>query len=166
MLCSLPLPSQKGQLINPAFDAGKHFAKTFPKIFDSILNSDFINYFGAKTANKSTNNSENNGTNSVTKDETMNNTLNFMRGIMDECTHLANFSVPVDPELAIVINATHDGYVPRQSVQPLPDIWPGSEVRYVDGGHVSAILFNTNVFRFVSILVLIFRFFESMFDCI
>lgn len=81
----------------------------------------------------------------------MTNTLDFMRGIMDECTHLANFSVPVDPELAVIVNATHDGYVPRQNVQPLIDIWPGAQVRYVDGGHVSAILFSTNVFRCVAL---------------
>ena len=139
----------KGTFPNPAFDAGKQFAKTFPNILDAILNSDFINYFGSKT-NKSTNT-----TNSETRTETkttLDNTLDFMRGIMDECTHLANFSVPVDPELAIIINATHDGYVPRQHVQPLTDIWPGSQVRYVDGGHVSAILFNTNVFRYAKLV--------------
>ena len=72
-----------------------------------------------------------------------------MRGIMDECTHLSNFSVPLDPELSIIVSATHDGYIPRQNVQPLTDIWPGSQVRYIDGGHVSAILFNANVFRYL-----------------
>ncbi len=74
-----------------------------------------------------------------------------MRGIMDECTHLGNFSVPIDPELAIIINATRDGYVPRNGIQNLTDLWPGSTVRYLDCGHVAAILFNTNAFRSVLI---------------
>ncbi|KAH7954935.1 hypothetical protein HPB49_023028 [Dermacentor silvarum] len=34
--------------------------------------------------------------------------LNFMRGIMDECTHLENFSRPVDPSLAVCVTATRD----------------------------------------------------------
>ena len=35
--------------------------------------------------------------------------LQFMRGVMDECTHLANFSIPVDPSLAIIVAAQNDG---------------------------------------------------------
>ena len=31
---------------------------------------------------------------------------NFMRGIMDECTHLANFPVPVDPELVLSVQVS------------------------------------------------------------
>jgi len=110
-------------------------------MFDSILNTDLIPFIGSKSVNKNGNNEPN--------DEAMNHTFNFMRGIMDECTHLGNFSVPVDPELAIIVNATNDGYVPRNGIQALTDLWPGSTARYVDGGHVSAILFNTNVFRYV-----------------
>ncbi|XP_054158242.1 protein ABHD18-like [Oppia nitens] len=140
--------------INQAFDAGRQFAKNFPNIFDSILEYDFIrNIFATKSTNisttKTTTNNNNNNINSSIqpKAAAKTKTLDFMRGVMDECTHLANFSVPIDPELAIIVNATHDGYVPRQNVQPLTDIWPGARVRYVDGGHVSAILFNANVFR-------------------
>lgn len=69
----------------------------------------------------------------------------FMRGIMDECTHLANFSSPVDPELAIIINAKHDAYVPVSDVIPLTDIWQGSSVRYLNRGHVSAIIFDVRM---------------------
>lgn len=35
--------------------------------------------------------------------------VQFMRGIMDECTHLGNFSVPVDPSLVIIVAAKNDG---------------------------------------------------------
>lgn len=73
--------------------------------------------------------------------------ISFMKGVMDECTHMANFSVPVDPSLIIVVQATMDAYVPRTGVQSLRDIWPGCEVRYLSGGHISAYLFKQNVFR-------------------
>lgn len=74
-------------------------------------------------------------------------TLNFMRGIMDECTHLGNFSVPVDPTLSIFVTAQRDAYVLRQGIKSLPDLWPGCEVRYLDCGHIEAFLFNQGVFR-------------------
>lgn len=35
--------------------------------------------------------------------------VQFMRGIMDECTHLGNFSIPVDPSLVIIVAAKNDG---------------------------------------------------------
>lgn len=73
--------------------------------------------------------------------------ISFMKGVMDECTHMANFSVPVDPSLIIVVQATMDAYVPRTGVLSLRDIWPGCEVRYLNGGHISAYLFKQNVFR-------------------
>lgn len=73
--------------------------------------------------------------------------LNFMRGIMDECTHLENFARPVDPSLAVCVAATRDAYVLREGLKPLTDVWPGCEVRYVDCGHVAAFLFSQHVFR-------------------
>lgn len=88
-----------------------------------------------------------NKTSLVKRNDIKKDAFNFMRGIMDECTHLANFSVPLDPELAIIINARHDAYVPSYGVIPLTDIWPGSTVRYLNRGHVSAILLDNNEFR-------------------
>uniref|UniRef100_A0AAY4BV81 Abhydrolase domain containing 18 n=1 Tax=Denticeps clupeoides TaxID=299321 RepID=A0AAY4BV81_9TELE len=73
--------------------------------------------------------------------------LCFMKGVMDECTHIANFSVPVDPSLIIVVQAKEDAYVPRAGVRSLQEIWPGCEVRYINGGHVSAYLFKQGLFR-------------------
>ncbi|XP_013167667.1 PREDICTED: uncharacterized protein C4orf29 isoform X2 [Papilio xuthus] len=73
--------------------------------------------------------------------------LQFMRGIMDECTHLSNFSVPYDTSLIIAVCAKHDAYVPREDVGRLEEIWPGAEVRYVDAGHVSAYILHQSVFR-------------------
>ncbi|XP_034738959.1 protein ABHD18 isoform X5 [Etheostoma cragini] len=73
--------------------------------------------------------------------------ISFMKGVMDECTHMANFSVPVDTSLIIVVQAKEDAYIPRTGVLSLQEIWPGCEVRYLNGGHVSAYLFKQNVFR-------------------
>lgn len=73
--------------------------------------------------------------------------LLFMKGVMDECTHVANFSVPVDPSLIIVVQAKEDAYIPRTGVRSLQEIWPGCEIRYLEGGHISAYLFKQGVFR-------------------
>lgn len=73
--------------------------------------------------------------------------LQFMRGIMDECTHLKNFEVPVDTELIIAVCARDDAYVPRDSCMSLEKIWPGVEIRFIDAGHVSAYLLHQKVFR-------------------
>lgn len=73
--------------------------------------------------------------------------LHFMRGVMDECTHLGNFSRPVDTSLVIVVVAKSDAYIPRDRVLSITDLWPGAEVRYVDTGHIAAYLFKQSVFR-------------------
>ncbi|RUS79509.1 hypothetical protein EGW08_012741 [Elysia chlorotica] len=73
--------------------------------------------------------------------------FNFMRGVMDECTHLGNFSIPVDPELIIIVSAKQDAYVPRDGVLPLDQLWPGCEVRNIDQGHVGAVLLHQKIFR-------------------
>lgn len=74
--------------------------------------------------------------------------VRFMRGIMDECTHLRNFAVPVDPELAVVVLAEKDGYQPRKGISSIPEIWPGSETRFIDNrGHVVSYLTKQDVFR-------------------
>ncbi|XP_076302437.1 protein ABHD18-like [Lasioglossum baleicum] len=73
--------------------------------------------------------------------------LQFMCGIMDECTHLKNFEIPVDTELIIAVCARNDAYIPRDDCMSLDKIWPGAEIRYIDAGHVSAYLLHQKVFR-------------------
>lgn len=73
--------------------------------------------------------------------------VHFMRGIMDECTHLKNYDVPVDPELIFIVAAENDAYQPRHSVIPLPDIWPKSNIRYIGEGHIKSYLFHQHIFR-------------------
>ncbi|XP_058449175.1 protein ABHD18 [Malaya genurostris] len=73
--------------------------------------------------------------------------LQFMRGMMDECTHLKNFSVPFDTSLIIAVCAKDDAYIPREGCSSLEDIWPGAEIRYLDAGHVSAYVLHQKLFR-------------------
>ncbi|RZB38807.1 C4orf29 -like, partial [Asbolus verrucosus] len=71
----------------------------------------------------------------------------FMRGMMDEFTHLKNFSVPFDPSLIIAVCAKSDGYVPRVGISNLDEIWAGATVKYVDTGHVGAYIWHRKLFR-------------------
>lgn len=73
--------------------------------------------------------------------------LQFMSGIMDTCTHLKNFEVPVDTNLIIAICAKDDAYIPRDNCTSLEKIWPGVEIRYIDAGHVGAYLLHQKLFR-------------------
>jgi hypothetical protein len=61
---------------------------------------------------------------------------------------LGNFSRPIDPELAFIVTASRDGYVPAVGPIPVTDLWNGCTHRNIpDHGHVSAILFKADVFR-------------------
>lgn len=73
--------------------------------------------------------------------------LQFMRGMMDECTHLKNFTVPYDTSLITAVCAKDDAYVPREGCSRLEDIWPGAEVKYIDAGHVSAYVLYQKLIR-------------------
>ena len=145
-------------------NAGRTFAKsfmnfnnflsdlnmTFSSYLDKIMSLDLTSKLAAPKVSTPTNN---NPSSLFSTDQTeipisiKKDTFNFMRGIMDECTHLANFSSLVDPELVIIIKARHDAYVPSHGVIPLTDIWKGSTVRYLNRGHISAILLDNNEFR-------------------
>lgn len=88
-----------------------------------------------------------NGPEKTTLDVKAREAFHFMRGIMNQCTHLANFSTPADTSLIIAVCARDDGYVPQEGVMDLRDIWPGAEVRYIDGGHVQAFIMHQRDFR-------------------
>ncbi|CAI9730378.1 Hypothetical predicted protein [Octopus vulgaris] len=73
--------------------------------------------------------------------------LNFMRDVMEEFTHLGNYTQPVDTSLIIIVAAKQDAYIPHEGVLSLKQLWPEAEVRYIDSGHISAFLFNQKTFR-------------------
>ena len=71
--------------------------------------------------------------------------VHFMRGIMDECTHLKNYDVPTDTSLINIVIADNDGYYPREGIAALPDIWPGCNLRSIKGGHVQGCFSKHNL---------------------
>ncbi|XP_060568024.1 protein ABHD18-like isoform X1 [Ruditapes philippinarum] len=71
----------------------------------------------------------------------------FMKGVMDECTHLDNFSVPLDTELIIIVTAENDEYIPVEGYLKLSEIWPGSQVRTLQHGHISGFIMGRKDFR-------------------
>lgn len=89
----------------------------------------------------------------------------FMRNLMDQFTHLGNYSAPLDSTMTRFLVATHDAYVPSHANESfldrkkrkdvglslvcddMRDVWPGclaSEIR--DYGHVGAYLFQQNAY--------------------
>lgn len=75
--------------------------------------------------------------------------LDFMWEMMDEFTHLGNYSTPVDPSMIISIVAESDAYIPRDNVTNLQDLWPGSRVKVIPGGHVLSVVNGRQAFRLV-----------------
>ncbi|KJE97436.1 hypothetical protein CAOG_07296 [Capsaspora owczarzaki ATCC 30864] len=71
----------------------------------------------------------------------------MMRYFMDEATHLCNFFTPVSTAATVIVVARNDAYIPLPYAEELSHLWPGSEVRYVGGGHVSSFLLRQGVFK-------------------
>jgi hypothetical protein len=74
-------------------------------------------------------------------------TVQFMNLLMDRVTHLKNYPCPQKPTLAKFIAAKRDAYVPRDFIDEPGSLWPGSEVLYIDKGHISGSLTNLGLFR-------------------
>ena len=57
------------------------------------------------------------------------------------------------PQYVLSVDHVHessfqdDGYIPNHSVLELQKAWPGSEVRWVTGGHVSSFILHNGEFR-------------------
>jgi hypothetical protein len=45
------------------------------------------------------------------------------------------------------IACTNDGYVLREGIPDMNDVWPGCLIRFIPYGHISAFLFNQSVFH-------------------
>jgi len=88
------------------------------------------------------------------QEESLVRVLNFMRGLMDECTHLGNYSLPVDPDLVELVVARYDAYQPRRGVKPLHDVLCCRPPREISEGHILAYLLHQHKFR------------EAIYDCL
>jgi hypothetical protein len=60
---------------------------------------------------------------------------------------VSRLSPPVRPEAAVVVGFLRDGYVAREDTAALHAHWPKSTLRWVDAGHVSALLFHREALR-------------------
>ncbi|XP_031489014.1 uncharacterized protein LOC116256713 [Nymphaea colorata] len=69
-----------------------------------------------------------------------------MRSVLS-LTDVTRFPIPKNPNAVIFVAATDDGYIPKHSALELQKAWPGSEVRWVTGGHVSSFLLHSDEFR-------------------
>ncbi|GLT88271.1 hypothetical protein SLE2022_063050 [Rubroshorea leprosula] len=65
---------------------------------------------------------------------------------MYSLTDVTRFPIPKNPNAVIFVAATDDGYIPKYFVRELQKAWPGSEVRWVTGGHVSSFLLHNGEF--------------------
>jgi len=54
---------------------------------------------------------------------------------------------PARTDLAVVMGAEHDGFVARSAVERLHAHWPGSELRWIGAGHVTAAALHTSAHR-------------------
>ena len=62
-------------------------------------------------------------------------------------THIDQFPLPMKPDAAIFLAAKDDGIIPAHSARNLSKAWPGSELRWVNGGHVRSFFFQRKAFR-------------------
>jgi len=54
-----------------------------------------------------------------------------------EPVDVGRFSPPGHPASAIVVGSRFDGYIPEHEVEALHAHWPGSELRWIDTGHLT-----------------------------
>lgn len=59
-----------------------------------------------------------------------------LREVLDRASILS-FPPPASPELAIIVGARGDGYIPAEAVESIHHHWPGSELRWAPGGHIT-----------------------------
>ena len=71
----------------------------------------------------------------------------LLEAVLETFTDATRFPCPRRPDAAILVAATEDAYVSPQSVLDLHRHLPGSEVRWIPGGHVSSFLMHQPTFR-------------------
>ncbi|GMT01587.1 hypothetical protein PENTCL1PPCAC_23761, partial [Pristionchus entomophagus] len=72
---------------------------------------------------------------------------NMMAILMEEFTHLGTYPTPIYPQGTVGLSARSDGYIMHDGLEMLDELWKGSEMRYIERGHVTTYLFCQNVFR-------------------
>ena len=71
-----------------------------------------------------------------------------MTALMDQATHLTHFNKPHKDSAIIYVVANHDKYINRDFYNVTPkDVWPQTEVRTIDCGHVLGCVMHQKIFR-------------------
>jgi pimeloyl-ACP methyl ester carboxylesterase len=71
----------------------------------------------------------------------------LLEAVLETFTDATRFPCPRRPDAAVLVAATEDAYVSPQSVLDLHRHLPGSEIRWIPGGHVSSFLMHQPTFR-------------------
>jgi pimeloyl-ACP methyl ester carboxylesterase len=61
-------------------------------------------------------------------------------------TDIRHYPAPVKPRACFLVAAAKDAYIPPESAMILHRHWPGSNMRWLKGGHVGAFLFHRHAF--------------------
>jgi len=69
----------------------------------------------------------------------------FMTGLLD-IMDIRRYPPPQAPAAAFLVAARDDAYIPPESAAKLHRHWPGSSLRWLEGGHVGAFLFYRGIF--------------------
>jgi len=64
-----------------------------------------------------------------------------------EAADLTQYAPPLRTDAAVLVGCARDGYVMRKEIQSLHEYWPGSELRWIQAGHVTAVLRGRHFLR-------------------
>lgn len=64
-----------------------------------------------------------------------------------EAADLTRYARPLRTDAAVLVGCTRDGYVQCTEIQRLHEHWPGSELRWLQAGHVTAVIGGRGLLR-------------------
>lgn len=73
--------------------------------------------------------------------------VDMLEAVLETYTDITRFPTPRRPDAAVIVAATDDAYIGRESVTDMHAFLPGSELRWVPGGHVSSFFLHHGMFR-------------------
>ncbi|GAX77241.1 hypothetical protein CEUSTIGMA_g4688.t1 [Chlamydomonas eustigma] len=74
-------------------------------------------------------------------------TVSMLKQVLETFTDVTRYPRPRRPDAAVLVAAKDDAYVSVESVRAVHEHWQGSEMRLVEGGHVSGFLMQQSQFR-------------------
>ena len=73
--------------------------------------------------------------------------VEMLEAVLETYTDITRFPTPRRPDAAVLVGATDDAYIGKESVTDMHNFLPGSELRWVPGGHVSSFFLHHGIFR-------------------